>query len=409
MIPSDGFDRNVSKWLHEDAEHRVPDHLDAVLRRTSTERQRPAWSSLERWLPVQTTLRLTPVPRVAWLLVVLALIVAVGVAALAIGSRPRLPAPFGPARNGAVVYGSTDGDIYAYDPVTGVSTAIITGATGDQTPDFAPNGSTFVFARATDQPQRWLLMLADSDRKNIRQLTNAIDPKFNDWSKDSTRLAVVDASGAVDKLSVYSVDGAAPVDLPVGVDAVDRIQWRSDSELVFLGTKDGTHGLYAIRTDGTAARAILPATGSDTDWIDPVVSPDGTRIAYTKWVPGQTIRIVDIDTSKDVAPVFEGTNEGDGWPTWSPDGTKLVFSRWDGKENHLAVGPATGGAVVEIGPGFPDFTNGAVGEFSPDGAKIIAHYGFDDTATWLLDTTGGSGQRVLTGVDQAVTWQRLAP
>ena len=29
-----------------------------------SERQRPAWSSLERWLPVQTTLRLTPVPRV---------------------------------------------------------------------------------------------------------------------------------------------------------------------------------------------------------------------------------------------------------------------------------------------------------------------------------------------------------
>ncbi len=113
MNTSDSFDRTVSEWLHADAEHRVPDHLDAVLRRTRTERQRPAWSSLERWLPVQTTLRLAPVPRVAWL-------------ASRRRSRrrrragrprgrlaaPRLPAPFGLARNGTVLYGGTDDDIY---------------------------------------------------------------------------------------------------------------------------------------------------------------------------------------------------------------------------------------------------------------------------------------------------------
>ena len=63
MNRSDGFDHIVSDWLHADAEHRVPDHLDAVLRRTRTERQRPAWSSLERWLPVQPTLRLTRGPQ----------------------------------------------------------------------------------------------------------------------------------------------------------------------------------------------------------------------------------------------------------------------------------------------------------------------------------------------------------
>ena len=72
MITNDAFERKVSDWLHADAEHRIPDHLDAVLRRTSVERQRPAWSSLERWLPVDTTFagRLTPAMRPAWPLVV---------------------------------------------------------------------------------------------------------------------------------------------------------------------------------------------------------------------------------------------------------------------------------------------------------------------------------------------------
>src|SRR4051812_16613648 len=126
MNRTDRFDDIVSDWLHVDAEHRVPEHLDAVLRGTRTERQRPAWSSLERWLPVQTTLRLTPVPRVAWLLVVLGLILAIGAAALWVGTRQRLPAPFGPARNGAIV-SSHDGDIFAVDPVTHAERLLVGG------------------------------------------------------------------------------------------------------------------------------------------------------------------------------------------------------------------------------------------------------------------------------------------
>src|SRR6187401_3424558 len=107
MNRNDAFDLIVSEWLHVDAEHRVSPHLDAVLRRTRSERQRPAWSSLERWLPMQSTARLAPVPRMAWLLVILALVLAIGaMAVLAVGSRSRQPAPpFGLARNGSVVYG----------------------------------------------------------------------------------------------------------------------------------------------------------------------------------------------------------------------------------------------------------------------------------------------------------------
>ena len=51
MDRTDDFAPTVSAWLHEDARHRAPDDLDAVLRRTRTERQRPAWSSLEGGSP----------------------------------------------------------------------------------------------------------------------------------------------------------------------------------------------------------------------------------------------------------------------------------------------------------------------------------------------------------------------
>ena len=57
MTLNDGFERTVSDWLDEQAGHGMPGYLDEVLARTTRTRQRPAWSSLERWLPVDLTAR----------------------------------------------------------------------------------------------------------------------------------------------------------------------------------------------------------------------------------------------------------------------------------------------------------------------------------------------------------------
>ena len=45
MTSRDGFDRHVSEGLHADAEHRVPEHLDAVLWRTRLASSRKATSN----------------------------------------------------------------------------------------------------------------------------------------------------------------------------------------------------------------------------------------------------------------------------------------------------------------------------------------------------------------------------
>ena len=76
MTANDRFDRSLSPWLLDDAAFRVPDHLDEVLSVTRETRQRPAWSSLERWLPVDMTFRprLFSVPRAGRLVMVAALV-----------------------------------------------------------------------------------------------------------------------------------------------------------------------------------------------------------------------------------------------------------------------------------------------------------------------------------------------
>ena len=71
MTLHDGFDRTVSDWLDEQAGHGMPGYLDEILTQTTRTRQRPWWSSPERWLPVQSTTRFAQVPRMVWLLIVL--------------------------------------------------------------------------------------------------------------------------------------------------------------------------------------------------------------------------------------------------------------------------------------------------------------------------------------------------
>ena len=120
MTLNDGFERTVSDWLDEQAGRGAPGYLDEVLARTTRTRQRPAWSSLERWLPVNITVRRSlfnqpvQVGQIALLLIIGLLIAAF--VAIAVGIR-RSPAPYGLAENGAIV-SSRDGDIYAIDPAT---------------------------------------------------------------------------------------------------------------------------------------------------------------------------------------------------------------------------------------------------------------------------------------------------
>ena len=430
MNRDDGFDLKVSAWLHEDAEHRVPQHLDAVLRRTRTERQRPAWSSLERWLPVQTTLRFAPVPRLFWLAIVAILILAVAaVAASMVGSRPTLPAPFGPARNGAILYGGNDNDIYAFDQTTGTSKALITGSTRDRDPSMSPDGTKFLFLRDTTVSDpvisglEPMIMVANADGSNVRPLTGALVnyaaalwAHSAEWSHDGSRIVVASEVNGMPALEIFTVDGSAkPVLLDIGGTSPSYVAFRpGDQELTFLGATGNTNGLYATGADGRGFRTILKSVNADYASL----SPDGTRLAYQRNLaaPGAygVINVVDVDTGVVTFPAFEpaviGQAQADDNPSWSPDGTHLLFQRYINGVYRMAVASAAGGPVILIGPGRPQNGGERVGaQFSPDGSMVMAHYD-GDGSTWLLDPTGTlPDNRLASNIAQTATWQRLAP
>ena len=95
MMPTERFERQLPELLTELAAPRTPDYFDDLFRLTARTRQRPAWTFLERWLPMVDIARqpiLTsrvPLRTIGLGLLLVALILA-AVAAFVVGHAAQL-------------------------------------------------------------------------------------------------------------------------------------------------------------------------------------------------------------------------------------------------------------------------------------------------------------------------------
>jgi Tol biopolymer transport system component len=261
--------------------------------------------------------------------------------------------------------------------------------------------------------------IADADGSNARELVPAPVDWF-EWSSTGDRIVLTRLTGAP-ATSIVRVEDGTVTPLDVGIEIRNPV-WRPNrDQIVFSsGRAEGHVAYYVVDADGTDLREI---DGVSPDAInDPVLSPDGSSIAYTTWADGDgmqgRIHIVDIDSGRDRLMAIEGSDGTNEFAyQFSPDGTKLLLERHGIDPSYevngvpgyrLVVVPADGGGpAVPIGPAMPPGTDGATAEFSPDGTQVLATYRYD-RSTWLLDVTGGMGEPTEWNAD-AQTWQRLAP
>jgi Tol biopolymer transport system component len=410
-------DRRVSAWIHEYAEHRVPAHLERVLTETSGRRQRPAWSSPERWLPMDLAFMPRPAPptrAIAALVVVGLLIVSLVVALLTVGARPRVPAPYGPAEAGLTAVEEA-GVIYLVNPVTGTRTSVTSGRWA-AVPEFSPDGTKLSFyRRATTATWSGVVVVANADGSGSRDVTPQLpDVTSGGWSGDGAHIALTTSNVRTpdpedSQILVVDVAQGTSRALDVGMSA-DAVLWLppNDQELVFRGRPSvGPAGLFAVRPDGTGLRPLTPADDFVNEaYTAPVVSPDGRHLAYQSWNRG-TLRmdvfVRDLETGTTVgipgaAPRTDLFVQG-----FSPDGRQLLVIQQArdadppefGGTQQLLLVPADGhGAGTRIGPprsftsidGRPDM----FATFSVDGSQVLLLEPAS-RQLWRLPVAGGSG------------------
>jgi hypothetical protein len=426
MTTNDVFSDRLATWLHDDSEHRVSDHLEEALVLTAATRQRPWWSSPERWLPMDLTSRASTLafPRMSRLLLIGLLILALAAAALiAVGSRTqRVPPPFGPAANGSILSWSQAGDIIAADADGSNRRTLVGGATFDLAPFFSHDGLRLIFDREPTAGQDQL-MIANADGSDVRQLTDTLlHANWFEWSPADDQIAVVhtQTGTGIRVLSIVDPTEKAPMrtmDLPLGVD--NNVFWLppNGDELIFTARPapdDKDYGVYAVKRDGSGFRLVAPI--ATEHYFDLAVAPDGKRIAYSNIEADQSgngvgwhIHLRDLETGADRQVTFDPRTNGEvdeHEPAFSPDGRELLLWTQDGDTGQLAIAPSDGsGPARPLGPPFlwGDYYDYS---FAPDGRTAILMIGAG--TTWMFDLPSGHGTRLQEPIRNFSSWQRLA-
>jgi Tol biopolymer transport system component len=429
MTSNERLERSVSVWLREDAAFRVPDHLEEVLAATRETRQRPAWSSLERWLPVDTTFRPRPftMPSGARLVAVAAILLLIAaIAIFAVGSRQRLPAPFGIARNGIVIT-SQDGDLLRVDPSTSEGKPIGLGDGFDFSPIFSRDGTKFMFLRSDGQitePAILTLYVANADGSGLRAVTPPTESlDWMDWSPDGTQIAYV----AKQQLWVVDIATGEPRRID-GVRAAHFPTWSPpDGKEIFFRRQTRSPAILAVSPDGASEPRLVSKTlaNNEADYHGFGVAPDGAHLTFTRWfenVPDvgehgwlPRVFVLDVLTGGEMELSTEpGTGQLAG--PYSPDGKLIAYARvFRTGGFQLVVANADGsGNERTVGGKRPSKPDGsdvrATWAFTPDGTALVVRYGTDDSGqTYLIPLDGSTPVDLGSGGFAFTDVQRLAP
>ena len=426
MTLNDGFDRTVSEWLDEQAGRGAPGYLDEVLARTTRTRQRPAWSSLERWLPVAITFRarVAPMSRPFWALTLIAVLaLAAALLVLAGVGQRRLP-HFGTAANGGIAF-VDGGDLKVAGPDGTTIHSLISLPAGAGAMSYSPDGTRLVYRTHESAPS---IIVLDADGSHATSVAGGVSVAPDGpitWSPDSHRLAFTGLIDGRANVVLVNVDGSrlAPLGQAAGLQLRERSYpaWSPDGQWVsfFAPESNGYVGLYVVHPDGTDEQR-LSTSPINPDILEMSWAPDPAqrRLAY---VSGGFVKLFDLATSKE-------TSVGTGfWATWSSDASRISWLSGGtqvARVDDILVGNARAVHPFSLWTGYcqehPELVGKAIcspAHWSPDSVWV---YGPDIAGkSIVLATADGSKPARTIALDHPVNvadisgwqvaWQAVAP
>ena len=173
-----------------------------------------------------------------------------------------------------------------------------------------------------------------ADGSNVINLTNnPANDTSPAWSPDGTRLAFISDRLGRPQIFVMNADGSNVVqltDIPDTAGWWDPLDWSPNGQWLVASripskmawVDKGQVNLYLINADGSGATQITTnEVGND---YDPLWSPDGEIIAFTRFTYGPT-KIYSVNPDGTNLAILASSAGNDSPFVWAPDGARLIY------------------------------------------------------------------------------------
>ena len=206
---------------------------------------------------------------------------------------------------------------------------------------------------------------------------------YMEWSPDRTHLIFdfADDNGN-EQIATINPDGTDFAQLTTGAGFYADAAYSPDGGTIVFSHSPVPESdasfrqeLWIMDADGSNRRQLL-AGADGADW-EPLFSPDGSRIVFTRdeTDDGLTsaIHVINADGTglRAITPFLHYTEH----PRWSPDGETIIYNieakgDLDNPDNGIWTVPSTGGEPSQLLP-TDDRLHVFKPDYSPDGSKIL--------------------------------------
>lgn len=261
------------------------------------------------------------------------------------------------------------------------------GPSANGLPEVSPDGRSVAFI--SDRTGHNRAFVLDLGSPGDRQVTGR-DAERVRWSPVDRELRI--SGGGADSGRVLALDlGTGLIRTAAQVAGRGPVLSPDGSRVAYIAGPWTSTTLLVANRDGSGARA-LAGGGGTTAW-NPSWSPDGRHIAYTYGDSSHVLQVhvINDDGSADRAVTHTTATDGSAQiAEWSPDGTRLAFqvSTFRTKTAHVWIVDLATGVTRQLAP----HADGVLDEtpsWFPDGR----HLAFQSTQggtmeVWMMDADG---------------------